>query len=254
MKKKRKLLYGLCLLLLAGAGFTGFQLYKELKPRILAEQLYEQVRNAAILEPGESGSAESQSADQRSKPDFAMLKAWNPDIVGWLWAPGTDIDYPVVQGPDNDYYLNRTADGVRSIIGSIFMESKNQGDFSDDLTVLYGHHIRGGRMFSSLSGFKEQSYYQEHSYMILYTPERDYRVELIAGQVLDGQTGTFPLVFGEPPERQQWLKALLSSSTFKSQVTVGEEEQLLALCTCSYEYQDARYVVYGVLRNLEEDR
>lgn len=255
MKKKRKLLYGLCLLLLAGAGFTGFQLYKELKPRVLAEQLYEQVRNAALPEPEGSGGEGNQSVTERerARPDFAVLKAWNPDIVGWIWGPGTDIDYPVVQGADNEYYLNRTADGVSSVIGSIFMESKNQSDFSDDLTVLYGHHIRGGRMFSSLSGFKKQVYYEEHPYMILYTPAQDYRIELFAGQVLNGQTGTFPLMFGEPAARKVWLEELLSASTFRSQVLLAEEERLIALCTCSYEYQDARYAVYGVLRDLEEE-
>lgn len=256
MKKKRKLLYGLCLLLLAGASFTGFQLYKELKPRFLAEQLYEQVRNEAFQESEGSGGEADQSVTERAKPtkpDFAVLQAWNPDIVGWIRGPGTDIDYPVVQGADNEYYLNRTADGVKSVIGSIFMESKNQRDFSDDLTVLYGHHIREGRMFSSLSGYKKQVYYEEHPCMILYTPEQDYRVELFAGQVLNGQTGTFPLVFGELGARKVWLDELLSSSTFRSQVTVEDGERLLALCTCSYEYQEARYVVYGVLRDLEEE-
>lgn len=257
MKRKRKILYGLCLLLLAGAGFTGFQLYKELRPRVLAEQLYEQVRNEAFPETERADGAAEQAADQaatvRTRPDFAVLKAWNPDVVGWIWGPGTDIDYPVVQGLDNEYYLNHTADGVRSVIGSIFMESKNQKDFSDDLTVLYGHHIREGRMFSSISGFKKQAYYEEHPYMILYTPEQDYRVELFAGQILNGQTGTFTLGFGEPEARRVWLDELLSFSTFQSRVTVEEEERLVALCTCSYEYQDARYVVYGVLRDLEEE-
>lgn len=253
MKKKRKLLYGLCLLLLTGAGFTGFQLYKELKPRVLAEQLYEQVRDVALPEPEGSGGEANQSVTERGRPDFAVLKAWNPDIVGWIWGPGTEIDYPVVQGADNEYYLNRTADGVRSVIGSIFMESKNQRDFSDDLTVLYGHHIREGRMFSSLSGYKKQVYYEEYPYMILYTPDQDYRVELFAGQVLNGRTGTFPLIFGEPEARKVWLDGLLSSSTFRSQVTLADGERLVALCTCSYEYQDARYVVYGVLRDLEEE-
>lgn len=253
MNKKRKLLYGLCLLLLAGAGFTGFRLYQELRPRMMAEQLYDQVRNSAFRIPESPGGEAEQGVTVRNRPDFAALRAWNPDIAGWIWGPGTDIDYPVVQGADNEYYLNRTVDGVKSVIGSIFMESKNRIDFSDDLTVLYGHHIREGRMFSSLSGFKKQAYYEEHPYMILYTPEQDYRVELFAGQVLNGRSGTFPLVFGAPEARKMWLDGILSSSTFKSRVAVGEAERLAALCTCSYEYQDARYVVYGVLRELEEE-
>lgn len=249
MTAKQKLLCGLCLLFLAGTGFTGFRLYEELKPRVLSRRLYGQMRDAVFDEAGDSLADKT----ARTKPDFTALKAWNPDIVGWLWCPGSEIDYPIVQGVDNEYYLNRTADGVKSVMGSIFMESKNRGDFSDDLTVLYGHHIRGGQMFSSLSGYKKQDYYEEHPHMVLYTPEQDYRIELFAGQVLNGRTGTFPLVFGGPEARRVWLEELLSASAFQGGVTVAETGRIVALCTCTYEYQDARYAVYGVLRDLEEE-
>ena len=259
MNNKRILLFGLSFICVAGAAFCGWNFYQEIKPRVQAEQIYDQVREMAFREPESSAAVEGDGetaadTDTRKSPDFEALKQWNPDIAGWLWSPGTDIDYPVVQGEDNDYYLNHTADGVRSIIGSIFMESKNRKEFQDDVTVLYGHHIRGGRMFSSLSGYKGQNYYEEHPVLYLYTPDQNYRIELFAGQILDGQTGSFPLMFEGPAAREEWLKQLLASSSFKSPVTVEDGERILALCTCSYEYDDARYVVYGVLRNMEEEQ
>lgn len=253
MKARRILLSVLLLFCLAGAGFCGWNLYKELAVLVQAEQVYKEVRRfayPAVEEDSDSDAAEPDA--QRARPDFASLLAWNGDVVGWILSEGTDINYPIVQGQDNVYYLNHTADGGSSVIGSIFMESKNRSDFRDDVTVLYGHHIRGGRMFSSLSGYKSQSYYEEHPVMILYTPEKDYIVELFAGQIIDGQTGTFPLVFGGVEEQKLWLETLLSISTFRSPVTVAETDRILALCTCSYEYQDARYVVYGVLKDMEE--
>ena len=76
---------------------------------------------------------------------------------------------------------------------------------------------------------------------------------LFAGQIIDGQTGRFPLLFGEEKERGEWLTERISTSSFQSSVQPEEGEQILALCTCSYEYNDARYVVYGVLRDLEEE-
>jgi len=255
MKNKRLLFRGLSLLCLAGVVFCGWNFYQEMNPRVCAEQAYGQIRVMAF---GASvdGDKDIRTVDTRTRkrPDFETLLQWNPDITGWIWLPESDIDYPVVQGGDNDYYLNHTADGVRSIIGSIFMDSQNRKEFQDDVTVLYGHHIRGGRMFSSLSGYKTQSYYEEHPVLYLYTPDKDYRVDLFAGEILDGQKGTFPIVFKHADARERWLKKLLDSSTFESPVVVGENERILALCTCSYEYNDARYVVYGILSDMEEER
>ncbi len=256
MENRRVLLLGLTLSCLAGAVFCGWNFYQEMKPRVIAEQTYDQIRKRAFRESAAvmDGDKDITAVDihRRNRPDFETLLQWNPDIAGWLWSPETDIDYPVVQGADNDYYLNHTADGVTSIIGSIFMESQNQKGFQDDVAILYGHHIRGGRMFSSLSGYKTQSYYEKHPVMYLYTPEKDYRVEIFAGEILDGRNGTFPFMFERTDEREEWLKELLVSSTFKSSVTVEEHERILALCTCSYEYNNARYAVYGVLRDMEE--
>jgi len=252
MSKRRGIFLGLGLVCVTGAGVCGWNLYQELMPRIVAEQGYDQVRAMAFADANMvDGLSEAEAAD-RLPPDFDALQAWNPDIRGWIWSPDTDIDYPVVQGSDNDYYLNHTTDRKKSIIGSIFMESKNRGDFQDDVTVLYGHHIRGGRMFSSLSGYKEQSYYDAHPELYLYTPEANYRVELFAGQVLSGTTGEFPLIFESEVEGQEWIRKLLNSSTFSGGKEPAGGGRILALCTCSYEYQNARYVVYGVLRELEE--
>ncbi len=253
MKKKRILLYGLVMVCLAGAGICGYQLYQEMMPRITAELGYKGVREMAFPQvPQAENAGVAESGSVRQPPDFDALIAWNPDVRAWIWSPETDIDYPVVQGPDNDYYLNRTAYRNVSIVGSIFMESANDGEFKDDLTVLYGHHIRGGRMFSSLSGYKTQAYYETHPELYLYTPEQDYLVELFAGGILDGDTGRFPLNFTDEELREEWLAKIFSSSTFQSGRQPDPQDRLVALCTCTYEYQNARYVVYGILKELEE--
>lgn len=214
-----------------------------------AEADYERIRTAVF--PNNTDDKKG-IGEVSGEPDLEALTSWNPDIRGWIYGLGTTIDYPIVQGTDNEYYLNHTADRKKNVIGSIFMESQNHGDFSDDVTVLYGHHIQRGRMFSSLSGYKKQAYYDKHPFMVLDTPEGRYRVELFAGQIIEGNRGGFPLIFANKEEREVWLERVISSSTFQSEISPGEDERILALCTCSYESQDARYVVYGVLRDEEE--
>ncbi len=258
MKKKRLLLCGLPLLCLGGVVFCGWNFYLEMVPRVSAELAYDQLRELAFRNTDvmlkKDNNVAAIDIRVREKPDFDTLLEQYPDITGWLWSPGSEIDYPVVQGQDNEYYLNHTADGARSIIGSIFMENKNQKEFQDDVTILYGHHIRGGQMFSSLSGYKKQAYYEKHPVMYLFTPGKNYRVDLFAGEVRAGQNGAFPIIFESEDKRERWLSKLLASSTFTSLVSLGDKERILALCTCSYEYDDARYVVYGVLSDMEEEK
>lgn len=258
MKKKRLFLLWLILSCMAVVIFCGWNFYQEIILSVKAEQVYNQIRestfqkSAAVTE--ENKDIMNMNVYSRKGPDFDTLLQWNPDITGWIWSPGSDIDYPIVQGSDNNYYLNHMANGERSIIGSIFMESLNQKEFKDDVTILYGHHIRGGQIFSSLSGYKTQSYYEEHPILYLYTPDQNYRVDLFAGEILDGQKGSFPIIFKNTKARKRWLKKLLISSTFKSPVVVEEHDRILVLCTCSYEYNNARYAVYGVLSDLEEEQ
>lgn len=252
MSRGKGLLLGLGLVCVMGAGFGGWNLYQELKSRILAEQSYDLIRDMAFVgEESETELTDNEPAGRRP-PDFDILLDWNSDIKGWIWLPDTDIDYPVVQGADNDYYLNHTTDRKKSIIGSIFIENKNRGDFQDDVTVLYGHNIKGGRMFSPLAGYKDQSYYELHPILYFYTPAANYRVELFAGQVLNGVTGEFPLNFESEEKRKEWINQLKISSTISSGKMPETNERIMALCTCSYEYQNARYVVYGILGAMDE--
>lgn len=253
-KKRRGLLAVLGLLFLA-AGFCGIMAYRELKPRVEAERFYQEVRSLAFEAEetaAEIGQDNSEKHAVRGAPDWEALRNLNPDICGWIYGPGTVIDYPIVQGPDNDYYLTRTVNGGNSIAGSIFLESGNSRDFTDDVSVLYGHHIRGGRMFSSLSGYKRKGYYEQHPDLYLYLPEETFRIRLFAGNVISGY-GSFPLRFAGQKERQSWLDSIIAASTFASGIRPQAADRILVLCTCSYEYQNARYAVYGIMEEMEPE-
>lgn len=110
---------------------------------------------------------------------FEELKGINPDIVAWLLIPETEISYPVVQGEDNQYYLKHTFRGEEHIAGSIFLDYRNQPDFSDSRSIIYGHNMKDGSMFHSLKEFQEDGYLEEHGEIWLLLPadiEKIYRI------------------------------------------------------------------------------
>ena len=258
---RKRVLCILCILCLAGGAGSMREALQELIPRVEAELAYGKLRREAFKESGNrtegtgakarGSQLEDDRSDDRGTPDWTALRESIPDLCGWIYSPGTGIDYPVVQGDDNLWYLRHTAKGKQNNVGAIFMESENKNSYGDDITVLYGHHIRGGRMFSSLSGYKEQKYYEDNPYIYLYTQAAAYRVELFAGNVTDGKTGGFPLQFAGEEDRREWIEKTVRESTFRSGIVPQDGERMLVLCTCSYEYQDARFAVYGVMKKME---
>lgn len=82
--------------------------------------------------------------------DFEKLRQINPDIVAWIRIEAAGVDYPVVQGDDNEFYLHHTFSGEKSIAGSIFMDYRNTSDFFDEKVIIYGHNMKDGSMFAKL--------------------------------------------------------------------------------------------------------
>jgi sortase B len=179
--------------------------------------------------------------------DFESLQEINPDVIGWLYCPDTVIDYPVVQGEDNSYYLTHLYDGKKNSNGSIFMDYRGSADFSDVNTLIYGHHMKNGKMFASLEGYKKQVYYDAHPALYLFTPDGNYEIQVFAGIVQSGQTAPPYTSFSDEAQYLELLASLNERSTFKSDVEVPVFAQLITLMTCTYDYQDARYYLVGKL-------
>lgn len=203
--------------------------------------------------PGvEDGEATSHTVYYGQSPqvDFASLRALNDDVVGWLYGPGTKINYPVVQGEDNAFYLTHMFDGKENKCGSIFMDSLNNMDFSSTNSILHGHHMRNGSMFASLANYESQAYYDSHPVLWLTTPEKSYQVILFTGFVTDIDSEAWQIEFATKEEYKSWLERMKENGMFESDVTPGTEDQILTLATCSYKYDDARFVVMGILRQV----
>lgn len=178
--------------------------------------------------------------------DFQALAEINPDIVAWIYIPGTDISYPVVQGRDNDYYLYHMFDGGYNRAGCVFLDVNVAPDFSARNSVLHGHNLLNGTMFAGLLDYRDQSFYDAHPEALLLTPDGNYRVALFSGY-LCGITGdAWDAVFldGEYP---LWLARIAGKSCFRTSVVPTVSDRVLTLSTCSYEFSDARFVLHGIL-------
>lgn len=200
----------------------------------------------------ETEAAQQETALQETAPievDFDALQEKSSDVIAWLYCPDTPINLPVVQAKDNDYYLYRLLDGTPNGSGTLFADYRNDRDFLDGNTVIYGHNMKNGSMFGTLSRYKEQEYYEEHPVMWLLTRDKNYKVELFAGYVTQATSDAY--VFAEDGEQIPELGSqAMRQSTFEAEVDIQPGDRILTLSTCSYEFQDARYVLQGKLRLL----
>lgn len=181
--------------------------------------------------------------------DFDALWETNQDVVGWLYCEDTPINLPLVQAEDNSYYLHRLLDGTWNSAGTLFMDYRNAGDFSDKNTIIYGHNMKNKEMFGTLSNYRGQSYYEAHPIMWLLTPEESFQVALIAGYVApyNAEIYSFGLAEGDV---SALVEKAIKQSTFQSGFQVSRADRYVTLSTCSYEYDNARYVLIGCLRPL----
>lgn len=259
-KKQNKVLYYVILVILLGIlVFSISKIVSYFKQQADAENIQDQVITDHVTPGGEDaatpddGEDDGEDKEPEKKPepqkpepetinvDFAGLTSKYPDVVGYIYSAYTGINYPIVQSSSNDYYLNHDLDGNANNNGSIFVEHLNASDFSDQNTIIYGHNMKSGLMFAHLTNYKNQSYYNAHPYFYIYTPTQNYKLNLYAGFVCEHDDEVYSLSLS-----QSQLEAMPAKSTFKSNIGTPTGN-VVTLSTCSYEFDDARYVVVGEL-------
>jgi len=175
--------------------------------------------------------------------DFSALQAQNSDIIGWISIAGLGVDYPIVQGTDNSYYLNRTAERKESRMGALFLDYRGSRDFSDFNSVIYGHYLRSGRMFGTLVRMREPATFNSVTEGILYTPDKTYRLEIFASVLADQASAFYQYIFPSLSSREAHLDMIRAQAVRLRDIDVTANDRLLALSTCSYEYEGARTIV-----------
>ena len=263
---KRKIFFSLlALALVVVAAVSAWQVYVPLQEDAESVRAYEDltayVRLPKISLPSElpeesqSETSASEESVEQTEPvlpqvDFDALRAINPDVVGWLIIDGTNINYPVVQGKDNQYYLRHLFTGEYNASGCIFLDSRNAGDFSNQHSILYGHHMDNGTMFNGLMEYKEQAFYDARPSALLLTPAANYEIKFFSGYVANVRADAWQVEFQSDEDFSGWLHAVKLKSLFHSNAEPGSSDTVLTLSTCSYEFENARFVLHGVLASL----
>ena len=189
--------------------------------------------------------------DEAPVVDWAGLKAVNSQVVGWIQIPGSQVNYPVYQTTDNEYYLHTNAKGEWSIGGQIFMDYENNPNgLIDQQTILYGHHMRNGSMFQFIGALNDQSTFNKVETIWYLTPTQTYELEPVFTYHTDEDDDEVrQFNFTSVDEFRSYLKDRLSravSSRSDAAEVISRAEHVLTLFTCNYTDQYGRTMLICV--------
>lgn len=193
------------------------------------------------------------------KIDFEGLQRnENEDIYAWIYIPNTNIDYPIVQHPDNpEYYLNRDLDGNSSTAGCIFTQYYNAKDFNDNNTVIYGHNMKNKSMFRTLHNYEDASFFEENPYVYIYT-EYDTRIYQVFAEyeysdkhIVLSYDFEDDDVFGEYLTEINNLSKAQYYNNYNWEMSVTQEDKIITLSTCIANRKEQRYLVQAKLIAVE---
>ena len=225
------------------AAYNLYHIYTEYKK---GSDEYNAIAQMAVTERDPDQDAQEQEPAGPEGPtlkapmdiDFDSLRSINTDVIGWIYVEALDgVSYPVVRGTDNDQYLHMTYEKNYNFAGTIFIDYENKADFSDCNTLVYGHNMKNGSMFDSA--------YNKSKYFWIFTPEKNYRYEIISAYTTAVNSDTYTLFKGPGQEFVDYMNKIVSYSDIKTTPgELGVEDKIVTLSTCTGN-ESTRYVVQG---------
>ena len=181
--------------------------------------------------------------------DFEKLLEMNSDVVRWIrFDEPSEINYPVVQGRDNEEYLKRTFEANTNKLGTLFVDVNNPGDFSGRNTFIYGHNMKNGSMFAQLLKYKDDSFYKEHPYFYIYTPDGKVRTyEIFSAGVVKDTSDSYIMDYADDAAFQTYIDYIKQQSAYPTSAEVTTASKIVSLSTCTNVRDDERFLVHGVM-------
>lgn len=201
--------------------------------------------SATVYKGGDGGEL------ARMTVDWDTLREESPDAIGWIVVPDTVINYPIVQGPDNEFYLHRSYDGETSWLstgGTIFLDAGNKSDFSDKNNALYGHHMNDGSMFAAIAKWTNQDEFEGHRTVYVLTPTMNYRLETFSIVLTNGSDEIVKTNFDTAEDFAEYIQDKVDRNVVEVNdftANVSSISKIFMLVTCEYSNYDGRECVYA---------
>ena len=225
--------------------FSLYQLVMMLIPYYTGGKEYDEIQDLAV---------EADADGTGFSVDFDELLAINSDTIAWIrFDEPSIINYPVVKSADNEEYLTKTFAENDNKLGAIFMDMRNNSDFSDRNTIIYGHHLNvSPDMFSRLNMYEDEEFCKEHPDFYIYTPDGKIRTYTVfaAGEI-SAVSENYVVDFASDEEYEAFLGKCSADSAYPVDVELNAQSQIITLSTCTNDGDANRFVVRGVLTAID---
>ena len=234
---------------------------EEIAQNISEEKVKE--NNGEVIKKNEETVEQEEIDEQKEEPERMLqvkqLQEQNADIVGWLEIENTNINYPVLQGTDNSYYMTHNYKKEKSKNGSIFLDANYNWNISSNNLLIYGHNLGNGMMFQELLKYEKQSFYKKHPNIRFTTADEDAEYEIISvfksRVYYKSERNVFRYYYfinsKSEIEYNDFVKNAKNASLYPIDATANYGDQLITLSTCSYYVEDGRFAVVG--KRIEQD-
>lgn len=220
---------------------------KEYYEIFIKEKQKDKVSNEIIEDKEENDKINNETLEHKKNQNQKPNKVKDIEIVGWLKIPNTSIDYPVVQGDNNKYYLNHNVNHEKDKSGSIFMDYRNRNKVLNRNTIIYGHFMKNKTMFHDLHKFKDKEIFFNNNMISFDTLTNEYSWEVFSVYVTKTDFYYIQPDFEDAKLYEEFLKTIKEKSIYQSDINLSKNDIVLTLSTCTYEYKDARFVVHAKL-------
>ncbi|MGH4049854.1 MAG: class B sortase [Clostridium sp.] len=202
---------------------------------------FKEIKQAATVTPPKKTDKMEDSKENK-------LKAINSDYKLWINIPNTDIDYPVVQGKDNDFYLHKNFNKQKSESGTIFIDYRNDMNLDTEKNIVfYGHHMKDGTMFNQINKYKNVENIKSGIIKIV-KDDKEYMYEIFSVFVLDEKKDNLKIKFTSTKDYANYIQFLKEKSIYKKVIEGNDYNNIITLYTCSYEFTNAKTIVCAVLK------
>ncbi len=243
-KNKRRILDVLLVFCFIGLAVSGYFLMADIIPRFQNAKNIKDIQQVSpIIDT---------TSDPDKLPSIEYLKEINKDIVGWINIPNTNVDYPLLQCSNNDYYLQYSYNEKWNDAGSIYLDYRNDDDFSDQNTVIYGHARYDGTMFAQVLYYKKQSQYNKAPFITIVLEGKVYYYQIFSANILEAGYEYREKNFGS--DFMDFIRTMRNSSMIKSSAKVDKNSRIITLSTCTNVIEDGRLALFAVLLNPDGEK